>query len=132
MKKFQFVSWLTATGIGIVTLVLASYMFFTRGGSVSLIHTTSDGKGCHVLSDGRNTVSLFVFRRDPKGPYGLRQLYQVDIRNPDKIDLMNIDPIINETGDVHEASRCLKWGSEDPETIDIPQSIREILASLSQ
>lgn len=123
MKKFQFVSWLSATGVGIVTLVLATCMFFTQRESTSLLHVTSGGEGCHILSTGSSRVSLFVFRRDPQGPYGLRQLYQIDIK--DTSDIF-------ETGEVSKATRCLKWASTDPETNDLPSNVRQILALRSQ
>lgn len=133
MQKAQsFVS--ACVGIGIAVILMATVMFFTQEGvSASLLHITSTGEGCHIFSSNiKQTVSLFVFRPYPRGHRGVRQIFQVDIRNPDRIDLRNVDPIINQTGEVREATQCLKWGSEDPETENIPQSIRGILASLSR
>ena|SRR3989344_2286489 len=128
MKKVQFVSWLTATGVGIAALVLASCMFFAQGEPISLIHTTNDGEGCHLLSNSTDgAISLFVFRRDPQGPYGLRQMYQIDIFNPHE-DTSNIF----ETGEVKKALSCLKWAGTDQETNYLPSNVRQILALRSQ
>ncbi|OGZ56621.1 MAG: hypothetical protein A3H64_00875 [Candidatus Ryanbacteria bacterium RIFCSPLOWO2_02_FULL_45_11c] len=128
MKKFQFVSWLSATGVGIVVLVLMGLMLLTREASVSLIHTTNNGEGCHILSSNQEKVtSLFVFRRDPQGPYGLRQMYQIDIFNPHE-DTSNIF----ETGEVKKALSCLKWAGTDQETNYLPSNVRQILALRSQ
>ena len=125
MKKFQFVSWLTATGVGIVVLVLAGCMFFTQRGSASLLHITGNGEGCHLLSTGGSRVSLFVFKRDPQGrPYGLRQMYQIDIYTDTSS--------IFETGEVKRALLCLEWAGTDQETDYLPSNVRKILALRSQ
>src|SRR3989344_7992424 len=119
MKKFQFVSWLSATGVGMVVLVLMGLMLLTREASVSLIHTTNNGEGCHILSSNQEKVtSLFVFRRDPQGPYGLRQLYQIDIIRGSGTGKNSV--VFFETGDVQKATRCLSWAGTDPETERLP------------
>ena len=130
MKKVQFVSWLTATGVGIAALVLASCMFFAQGEPISLIHTTNDGEGCHLLSNSTDgAISLFVFRRDPQGPYGLRQLYQIDIIRGSGTGKNSV--VFFETGDVQKATRCLSWAGTDPETERLPGLYRKIWMELS-
>lgn len=131
MKKFQFACWLSPTGVGIVVLVLIGISCIKNlnsNGSRSLLHVTNDGEGCHLLSSyNEQTLSLFVFKRDPQSKFGMRQMYQIDIFNPheDTSDIF-------ETGEVSKATQCLKWASTDPETNDLPSNVRQILALRSQ
>lgn len=137
MKKKSLLFFLDgAIVFGVTVLVLAVIVFFSHNerGSISILHYTSNGEGCHIFSsDQKQTVSLFVFGPDPQGYNGMRQIFQVDIRNhPDLLGIENTG-IINETGEARDAFLCLKWASEDPETeYLLPQSIRGVLANLSQ
>ena len=130
MQKWLSALLPVAVGAGVVTLFAASCMFFTRGGSTSLLHITSGGEGCHLLSNSTDgAISLFVFRRDPQGPYGLRQLYQIDIIRGSGTGKNSV--VFFETGDVQKATRCLSWAGTDPETERLPGLYRKIWMELS-
>lgn len=120
MKKFENGILVISTWIGILTLILTIYMFFTQSESNILHHTTISGEQCYIISTKHMGVSLAVFKQDLKEATGKHQLYQIIIKDPSDIKW---------SGVAGDAVQCLKWAATDPELGKLPDQAREIFAS---